>query len=495
MIQAPLPYNEDARLVALQATGLLDSGAEAPFDDIARLAAHVCRTPIALVSLIDAQRQWFKARHGLETIETPRSVAFCAHAILEPRKALVVEDALADERFTDNPLVAGEPNLRFYAGVPLTDQEGNALGTLCVIDHEPRKLDDEQLEFLRSLARQAMQLIELRKAMVENTRATERHAELERARQQAQTRLELVNSVLSDHERTRSRSMLVRDVVARLRVAFPGLRAAYWSLSATGMRECVALSAPPTMSDVHGAPLDLLESADYLAQLRSGAPVIVYDIERDPIPTALLDSRRAAGVRSVLEIAIHPASGTLGILGLAAARPRLWSEHEIALLHDVGVALEILLARAEHEAANHAQVDELAAREERWRSTCEARKLGSIDWRVASGELIVSQCGAELLGLPEEELRTTNADWSERLHPQDRDRWLGLAARDTTNSDAVRVVELRVRGAADAWRRVVAHVRIVRDASGDAVRIVGSLEAANVPEGVGCSGCTRPACA
>lgn len=165
MPAAPLPDNEAARLEALYSYEVLDSACEAAFDDIVRLAARLTGRPIALVSLIDADRQWFKARHGLEAEETPRDQAFCAHAILHPERPLVVADARCDARFADNPLLAGPLHVRSYAGVPLVNPDGFALGTLCVIDHAPRQTTADELEILGGLARSVATALELRRAM------------------------------------------------------------------------------------------------------------------------------------------------------------------------------------------------------------------------------------------------------------------------------------------------------------------------------------------
>ncbi|MEP6918550.1 MAG: ATP-binding protein [Acidobacteriota bacterium] len=155
----PIPPDEEARLEALRGYRILDTPGDPAFDDLAALASYICGTPIALINLIDADRQWMKAKVGTDVNEIPREIAFCSHTILSD-DLLMVEDARADQRFADNPLVTSDPNIRFYAGSPLTTADGYALGSICVIDSVPRTLDVEQQQALRALSRQVITLIE-----------------------------------------------------------------------------------------------------------------------------------------------------------------------------------------------------------------------------------------------------------------------------------------------------------------------------------------------
>src|SRR5271170_4299507 len=163
MQPAPIPLNESERLAALRRYNILDTPAEADFDDFTRLASQICGTPIATITLIDAARQWFKSNVGMGVNETPRDTSFCGQTILGS-EILEVPNALEDERFRDSPLVTGDPNVRFYAGAPLVTPDGHNIGALCVLDRTPHHLTPEQRELLTVLSRQVVHLLELRLA-------------------------------------------------------------------------------------------------------------------------------------------------------------------------------------------------------------------------------------------------------------------------------------------------------------------------------------------
>jgi GAF domain-containing protein len=180
-MKPPVPENEGARLETLHQYEILDTDPEESFNDLTRLAAFICDTPIALISLVDSNRQWFMSRVGMDARETSRDVSFCAHAILQDGPC-IVRDALDDERFRSNPMVLSDPYIRFYAGSPLVSPEGFKIGTLCVIDREPRQLSREQVASLKVLGNQIITQLDLRREVLWLKRALTKQEQASDAR-------------------------------------------------------------------------------------------------------------------------------------------------------------------------------------------------------------------------------------------------------------------------------------------------------------------------
>jgi signal transduction histidine kinase len=153
---------EDERIKLLESYSILDTLPEIDYDNLTAIAAEICGTPISLISFVDKERQWFKSRHGIDVSETSRDYSFCAYAINDPNNVFIIEDSRKDIRFYDNPIVSGDPNVIFYAGVPLINEDGLPLGTLCVIDHKPKILTQNQIRSLKALSDQTMKLLDLR---------------------------------------------------------------------------------------------------------------------------------------------------------------------------------------------------------------------------------------------------------------------------------------------------------------------------------------------
>lgn len=184
MIKPDVFEREKERIKSLDSYSIVDTLPEDDYNQLTELAAEICGTPISLISFVDEKRQWFKSHYGTSAVETPRELAFCAHAILNPKEVFIIEDARNDERFYDNPLVVEDPNVVFYAGIPLVENNGLPLGTLCVIDDKPNKLTRSQINSLRMLSNQVMKLLELRKNKKQLEKALEKfekkNQELER---------------------------------------------------------------------------------------------------------------------------------------------------------------------------------------------------------------------------------------------------------------------------------------------------------------------------
>jgi|SRR4051812_46113090 len=203
-MKAPVPRAEKKRLKVLWQYEILDTVPEEVFDDLTELAARICEAPIALITLVDEKRQWFKSKVGITVKETSRDISFCGHAIGQS-DLFIIADATRDKRFSHNPLVTADPKIRFYAGAPLVTPDGHALGTLCVIDKVPRELTSDQKQALRVLARHVMTQLELRRHGNELAKAHEHRDEIQKELDQVKADLAKALRQLDTHKLRRTR--------------------------------------------------------------------------------------------------------------------------------------------------------------------------------------------------------------------------------------------------------------------------------------------------
>ncbi len=364
-MKAPLPNNEAARLETLYQYKILDTETESVFDEITRLAAYICGTPIALVSLLDAHRQWFKSKVGMEATETPRDMAFCIHTILQS-DVLIVPDALADQRFATNPLVTSAPNMRFYAGAPLMTPSGHALGTLCVIDRVPRTLSPEQVEALRALGHQVMTQIELRRhvAFLAGT-ATEFKQIAEALRLQTE-RERLVALIAQRIRQSLSFREILNTTVSEVRQFLQVERVFIYRFEPDGGGVVVVESVAMKWKPILGSKLkDPTFAESYVQPYKGGRIQATADIYAGELTQCYVDFLAQFQVKAALVVPILQGEELWGLLvAHQCSSPRQWQQLEIDLLKqlETQVALAIqqstLFEQVQSELAERKQAEQ-----------------------------------------------------------------------------------------------------------------------------------------
>jgi len=351
--QSEYSAHELARLETLARYQILDTAAEAAYDNLTQLAAQICGTPIALISLLDHDRQWFKSRVGLTVSETPRVIAFCDHTILQP-EPLVVQDALLDERFATNPLVTGDPNIRFYAGIPLTTPDHYRIGTLCVIDRVSRQLSSEQMQALQVLSHQVFNQLELRRHWAV-LKASER-----RLQQKVQQET-LVRVVTERIRQSLDLDTILITTVTEIRQVLQTDRVLLFQLEPDGSGYVVQESVDTHWQAILGKNLvDPCFQASYIQKYFEGRVSAVADINDGSIQPCYAEYLKQFDVRANLVVPILQRGHLWGLLiAHQCAQPRQWSEDEIQLLKLLADQVAIAL----HQASLYQQVQtELADR-------------------------------------------------------------------------------------------------------------------------------------
>ena len=300
--------HESQRLLALRRFGVLDTAPEEIFDNITTAIAHICEVPMALISLVDGDRQWFKSAQGLDISETPREIAFCAHAIEDQDHLTIVEDASKHEQFADNPLVTGDPGIRFYAGSPLVSYDGYAIGTLCVLDREARSITTRQQDALAALGKTVIAIMEERKQL--QRVAVDRNAvedllqqQLERSNNQAELHTKLSGHLLSVHGKPCAVSF--GDTV-RVNQAWQQAI----GLSETGYRNLECTTAELVDYFQQAGPSLIKESEEFSDFVErafgSGEPENYHDVEFTLLTAGRLVVSRCDGAPDILVMTIEP---------------------------------------------------------------------------------------------------------------------------------------------------------------------------------------------
>jgi signal transduction histidine kinase len=344
---------EVARLNALYQYRVLDTPTAPSLDELTALAAEICQVPIAIISLVDADRQWFKSKIGIAITETPRNIAFCAHAI-EQAKVFVIRDALADERFAHNPLVIREPKIRFYAGMPLITADGFALGTLCVIDYEPRDLSQKQLKGLETLSRQVMAQLELERHTVklQHTTFEAQHLKQELFEQKFFSQQELILLNLANQLRNSLElNTILQTAVDEIRNLLKVDHCHFlWCLSDGNQLTSTMTheAKTPALPNLLEGLSDEYES--FLTKIISNQTLLKID---DVYAATELTAEEQAelirlGIISKLVLPLKTHSGQLGAVVCSHCQaPRAWSAREVKLLQSVIEQLAIAFDQAE----------------------------------------------------------------------------------------------------------------------------------------------------
>ncbi len=419
MQSAPLPENEASRLRDLHQYQVLDTPPEEAFDDLTALAAQICGTPIALVSLIDAHRQWFKAKVGIEAQETSRDIAFCAHAI-NGNDLLVVADATHDARFSDNPLVTADPHIRFYAGMPLVTPSGHALGTLCVIDRVPKQLTDDQMNALRVLGRQVVTQLELRM----------RQHELECS--------------LAMHKKSeRSKADIIRAIGYGLEgLAFLDQEGRYTYLN-------------PAHAAIYGYKPEELINRSWKTLY---APEWVAKIEQQYFP-----------------ILLHVGRWSGEVQGLSKSGQEIYAEISLVLSQEGEDPARRLMCTCRDVTARTTAQRQLEAHRQSLAQAQAIAHVGSWEWDVATGTEIWSDEQFRIFGYAPQVITPTLDTFREAVHPDDRAR-VFKAVEDALEQNHPYEVTCRIIRPHGESRYVLCRGTVTRDLEGLPTRMTGTVQ-------------------
>ena len=497
-MKAPFPPNEAQRLATLRAYHILDTPAESAFDDLTQLAAQICQVPIALITLVDESRQWFKSQIGVNISETSRDIAFCAHAILDSEGVLEVRDMQRDPRFADNPLVAAEPNLRFYAGAPLVAPEGLALGTLCVLDYEPRVLNVKQRNALGALSRMVVAELELRRALDAYYRAEEqlqslnaslehkveeRTAQLKTAYERVE-RLKKLYAALSQCNHAIVRCASEAELfpkICRDAVEFGGVKMAWVGMVDEGSQRIIPIAA-------FGEGMEYLEGIQISTDaddptgcgpvgisIREKQPFWCQDFQHDPATAPWHKRAGQVGWGGVASLPLHRNNIIIGAFILYTSEVNAFDEAVRKLLVEMAMDISFALENFDLKAQHKETEDALSASERDLQDAQRVGRIGSYVFDLKSDVWRSSVTLDAILGI-DKDFPRTSAGWMEIVHPAHRDE-MSAYLRDLIRDHQPLETEfriVRVNDGSEHW--VMGRAKIEYDSVGSPLRMMGTIQ-------------------
>ena len=413
MQQPEIPTNESDRLLALNRYKVLDTLPEQEYDDLTQLAADICGTPISLISLVDHDRQWFKSRVGLDATETPRDISFCGHAVADG-EILNIPDATQDVRFADNPLVLQDPNIRFYAGVPLITPDLYPLGTLCVIDRQPRNLTPQQIQQLQALSRLAIGQLELRLSgedLVNRTANLKARVERE----------QLISTIANKTAALLPLPEILETSVQKLRSLLGCDRLLIWQFQPDGSGKVISESVG---ADWRVAMQEAIADPNFreeVALRHSDSRAIAKEnILTAGYPDAYLHWLKAYQVKSNLVVPMMVSGQLWGFLdGHQCMNYWEWQNTDLLLMDEITVQIAIAIQQADAMAERHRCEVELRDSEERFASLASAAPVGIFRTDAEGKCIYVNESWLQVSGLALSE--ATGFGWLDGIHPSDRE--------------------------------------------------------------------------
>ncbi|MBC7786442.1 MAG: diguanylate cyclase [Methylophilaceae bacterium] len=463
MIKPEIPSNEKARISALQRYDILDTMSESDFDDITLIASQICGVPMALISLVDSDRQWFKSALGIDLKETSRDISFCAHAI-NGDELFEIKDAISDIRFSNNPLVTGSTDVRFYAGMPLTTSDGYKVGTICLLDNKPRMLSDAQRGVLTSLSRHVMNLMELRLLTKQQAHNETLLKQNERKIKHTNHALKAFNEVTTHRPHQDIEDQFYEALGVSMR--YLGLEyAAYSTLSASIYS--TSLEVAPNKLTPNKLTFKVEDNSDH-AILLSQETVAIPNIASSNY--AKLDCLPLINQQAYIAQLIIINNEVTGVVSFSSPKPRK-SQFDMAEIEFIQMLSRWMASSLERKALEKSLVDSNFRAE----LAISGANLGSWDWNLVNDKSFCNNRWFEMLGYAPNEILVSMVTFDAMLHVDDKPDFYAAIKRHLDGESPELSMEFRLRHKNGSWVWIEDRGKVMeRDKDGKPIRMLGT---------------------